>query len=285
MQQRKNDWLAAANEWIERQRLLRRQRIAERAALRLRGLIDRKVQLSDDMIEAVVERDRLKVLEILGRTDPTLLQERALTFSQEGEDLILTRLFAGRTKGFFVDVGAYHPFRFSNTFLLYNAGWRGINVDATPGSMQPFEQIRPEDANIECFVGDPSSEKVFTRYNEPALNTASQAVIESRILPSSYWPVSTATVHPRSLSSILDENKPGDIAIDLLNLDVEGSEQEVLESNDWSRYRPEVIVIEQLSTDLRESMRHPTTAFLNERGYQLIAKAFNSAFFRLEERL
>jgi len=68
-------------------------------------------------------------------------------------------------------------------------------------------------------------------------------------------------------------------------MDVEGSEQEVLESNDWSRYRPEVIVIEQLSTDLRESMRHPTTAFLNERGYQLIAKAFNSAFFRLEERL
>ena len=277
--------LDRAKGWIERQRLQRRQRNAERAALQLRKLIDRKVSLSDDMIEAVVERDRPKVLEILGRTDPTFLQERALTFSQEGEDLILMRLFAQRSKGFFVDVGAYHPFRFSNTFLLYNAGWRGINVDATPGSMQAFEQIRPDDTNIECFVGDSSSERVFTRYNEPALNTASQAVIESRTLPSSYWSVSTTTVHPRTLSSILDEHKPSDTAIDLLNLDVEGSEQEVLESNDWSRYRPEVIVIEQLSTDLRESMRHPTTAFLNERGYELIAKAFNSVLFRLEERL
>jgi len=277
--------LDRAKGWIERQRLQRRQRNAERAALQLRKLIDRKVSLSDDMIEAVVERDRPKVLEILGRTDPTFLQERALTFSQEGEDLILMRLFAQRSKGFFVDVGAYHPFRFSNTFLLYNAGWRGINVDATPGSMQAFEQIRPDDTNIECFVGDSSSERVFTRYNEPALNTASQAVIESRTLPSSYWSVSTTTVHPRTLSSILDEHKPSDTAIDLLNLDVEGSEQEVLESNDWSRYRPEVIVIEQLSTDLRESMRHPTTTFLNERGYELIAKAFNSVLFRLEERL
>jgi FkbM family methyltransferase len=276
--------LDKANRWIEGQRLQRRQRSAERAAIRLRSLIDRNVQLSENMIEAVVERERPKVLEILSRIDPTL-QERALTFSQEGEDLILMRIFAGRSKGFFVDVGAYHPFRFSNTFLFYNAGWRGINVDATPGSMQAFEKFRPEDTNIECFVGNPGSEKLLTQYNEPALNTAAQAVLESRALPASrYWAVSTSAVHPRSLSSILDEYKPTDISIDFLNLDVEGSEQEVLESNDWSRYRPEVVVIEQLSTDVSESMHHPTTAFLRERGYRLIAKAFNSTFFRLEER-
>jgi FkbM family methyltransferase len=243
-------------------------------------------KLSDSVVEAVVERARTKVLEVLARTDPTYLQERALTFSQEGEDLILGRIFAGRIKGFFVDVGAYHPFRFSNTFLLYHAGWRGINVDATPGSMRAFDQNRPEDINIECFVGDPDSEKTFTLYNEPALNTASQTVLESRVLRSStYWPVSTSTVHPRSLSSILDDHKPIDVPIDFLNLDVEGCEQEVLESNDWSRYRPEIIVMEQLSTDIHESMDHPTTMFLNRHGYRLIAKAFNSAFFKLEKSL
>jgi FkbM family methyltransferase len=273
-----------ASRWLEDRRLLRRQRDAERASLRLRELIDCDVQISDQMVEAVVERRRSKAIDVLARTDPVFV-ERALTFSQEGEDLILMRLFEGRANGFFVDVGAYHPFRFSNTFLLYRAGWRGINIDATPGSMLAFEQIRPDDINIECFVGDPTFEKVFTRYNEPALNSGSQAVVSSRALPPSvYWPVGNLVVRPRSLSSIIKEHKPADTPIALLNLDVEGSESEVLESNDWSRHRPEIILIEQLSTDIEASMSHPTTRFLNEQGYRLIAKAFNSSFFRLEEK-
>lgn len=277
--------LGKVSSWIERQAASRRQRRAERAALQLRKLIDCKVELSDDMVEAVVERGRPKVVRVLARTEPVYIQERALTFSQEGEDLILARMFEGRSKGFFVDVGAYHPYRFSNTFLLYNAGWRGINIDATPGSMRAFEQMRSEDINIECFVGNPASEKTFTCYNEPALNTGSQVVLESRVLPSShYWAVGASTVRPRSLSSILDEYKPRDVTIDILSLDVEGCEEEVLESNDWSRYRPEVIVMEQLSTDVEESMRHPTTSILKDRGYRLVAKAFNSAIFKRNDR-
>ena len=52
-------------------------------------------------------------------------------FGNYGEDLILHRLF-DRTyrNGFYVDLGAYHPFRFSNTAYFYLKGWNGINVDA-----------------------------------------------------------------------------------------------------------------------------------------------------------
>jgi FkbM family methyltransferase len=275
--------LDRANNWMQRTRLSRRQRVAERAALRLRQLIDHDVKISDQIVEAVVERCQSKAVEVLARRDVKFLQERQLTFSQEGEDLILMRMFEGRDKGFFVDVGAYHPIRYSNTFLFYNAGWRGINIDATPGSMLAFEQIRPEDTNIECFVGDPTAERTFTHYNEPALNSGSQKIIQSRVLPPSvFWPIGTSSVRPRRLSSILDEHKPTHMPIAFLNLDVEGSEQEVLESNDWSQYRPEVVVIEQLSTDISDSMFHPTTRFLKEQGYQLFAKAFNSSFFKLK---
>ncbi len=38
------------------------------------------------------------------------------SYSQEGEDLILRRIFNDRASGFYVDVGAHHPRRFSNTF-------------------------------------------------------------------------------------------------------------------------------------------------------------------------
>ena len=53
------------------------------------------------------------------------------SFSQEGEDLLIDRMFDGQSVGFYVDVGAHHPTRFSNTYLLYLRGWRGINIDAT----------------------------------------------------------------------------------------------------------------------------------------------------------
>ncbi len=48
-------------------------------------------------------------------------------------------------KGFYVDIGAHHPFRYSNTQFFYEKGWRGINIDATPGSMDRFKDFRPED--------------------------------------------------------------------------------------------------------------------------------------------
>ncbi len=65
------------------------------------------------------------------------------SFSQEGEDMLLRSIFVDKSTGFYVDVGAYHPQRFSNTNHFYLAGWRGINIDAMPGSMEPFHQFRP----------------------------------------------------------------------------------------------------------------------------------------------
>jgi len=67
---------------------------------------------------------------------------RRESYAQEGEDLVLARLLEPVGKGFYVDVVAHHPFRFSNTFLFYRMGWRGINIDAMPGSMRPFRRHR-----------------------------------------------------------------------------------------------------------------------------------------------
>ena len=64
------------------------------------------------------------------------------SWSQEGEDMILLRFFEYRRDGFYVDVGAHHPRRFSNTCALYRRGWHGINIDATPGAMQAFRRER-----------------------------------------------------------------------------------------------------------------------------------------------
>ena len=79
-------------------------------------------------------------------------RERQASYSQEGEDRILQRLFENQTPGFYVDIGAHHPRRFSNTYIFYKQGWRGINVDATPGSMFLFRVFRKRDINLEIAV-------------------------------------------------------------------------------------------------------------------------------------
>ncbi|WP_233706612.1 FkbM family methyltransferase, partial [Helicobacter marmotae] len=81
---------------------------------------------------------------------------RHASYSIEGEDRILSALMGDKEgkSGFYVDVGAHHPFRYSNTYLFYTWGWMGINIDATPGSMAAFRKHRPRDINIECAIGN-----------------------------------------------------------------------------------------------------------------------------------
>src|ERR1700690_3428270 len=93
------------------------------------------------------------------------------SYSQEGEDLLLDRFVAHIPSGFYVDVGAHHPKRVSNTYLLKCKGWHGLNIDANPGSMRLFKQIRPRDINVEAAVSSTPQELTYYSFNDPALNT------------------------------------------------------------------------------------------------------------------
>ena len=98
-----------------------------------------------------------------------------LSYAQEGEDLVLARILGTNTSpGFFVDVGAHHPTRFSNTYYFYRRGWRGINVDALPGTASLFQRARPRDVTVECGVGAQAGVMTYFVFNEPALNTFSE---------------------------------------------------------------------------------------------------------------
>ena len=98
-----------------------------------------------------------RVWEWLKRARQRILGRRAYmnpSYSIEGEDRIVRALlWQKHDKGFYVDVGAHHPFRFSNTYLFYTQGWSGINIDATPGSMKAFNKYRPRDINLEVGIG------------------------------------------------------------------------------------------------------------------------------------
>jgi FkbM family methyltransferase len=199
-----------------------------------------------------------------------------VSFSQEGEDLILDRIFENQSAGIYVDVGAHHPQRFSNTHLLYRRGWHGVNIDATPGSMRSFRRIRPRDVNLEIGVTAKEEVRDFFVFNEPALNTFDAARAKSLDRPP-YVIEHVHKVRCAPLSAILSEHSIG--PIDLLTIDAEGFDFEVLQTLDWKVSRPHVVLTEQFSRDIATLLASEMHAFMHDRGYQLIAKTFNSVFY------
>jgi hypothetical protein len=85
-----------------------------------------------------------------------------------------------------------------------------------------------------------------------------------------------------SLANLLSAHLPQGQQIDLMNVDAEGMDMVVLQSNDWSRFRPTHIVVEDHAfSRLDQPIPAPTVALLGPLGYVPVAKTLRSVFFEL----
>lgn len=100
---------------------------------------------------------------ILDAIAPKLLY-RKVFYSQDGEDALLSSFYERKKgyKGFFVDVGAHHPYRFSNTAYYYKKGWRGINIEPTPNLFNVFLKHRKRDINLNLGIGSGETLTFYT---------------------------------------------------------------------------------------------------------------------------
>lgn len=193
--------------------------------------------------------------------------------------MILHRIFEGKTRGFYVDVGAHHPHRFSNTYFFYKRGWRGINIEPNPDASDLFRSARARDINIQLGVSDSTGEITYYQFDEPAVNTFNSEIVNSRLARPRYKLKSTCGVQVERLDRILTNHLPADTQIDFLSIDVEGSDLAVLKSNDWERYRPKCVVVEELGVSLEDVMRGEIFTFMKNQQYVLFAKTYNTLFF------
>jgi FkbM family methyltransferase len=211
-----------------------------------------------------------------------------LSFSQAGEDIIVRNFFYDRLakgdKGFYVDVGAFHPFKHSNTYYLYRAGWRGINIDAKPKSMEVFDRLRPDDINLEIGVADEEGSLPYYDFGENSnLNSMSQEYISK--VDGSHSVSEVYQVKTLPLARIFEQYVPKDIDIDFLNIDIEGMEEPALSSNDWRRFRPKLIACEVYGKRLTELTQSGVARLLAAEGYELYARVIladpcvNTVFF------
>ncbi|TDK42026.1 FkbM family methyltransferase [Algoriphagus formosus] len=207
------------------------------------------------------------------------------SFSQEGEDVLLKRIFDIRKKyrGFYVDVGAHHPYRYSNTYLFYRKGWSGINIDAMPDSMKAFNKVRARDINLEIPISDKKQVLTYYAFNEPALNGFSKELSEKRDGHDNFKLLFTKDIETFTLEEILDQYLPKDQTIDFLSVDVEGLDFEVIRSINLEKYKPKVILAEILRNSLSNLDQNPMLGYLEGYGYSVMAKTVNTAFFIHED--
>jgi FkbM family methyltransferase len=199
------------------------------------------------------------------------------TLPQEGETAILRRLFQSNN-GFYVDIGAYHPFIFSNTLMLYKFGWNGINIEPNCVNFKQFVKHRKRDINLNCAISGNNKKKLYYyEYLEPALNTTSETQVQKRKNEGINY-INKRAIKCEKLGEILNRfcRKK---KIDFLNIDTEGTEAEILKTNNWKKFKPKVIFCEILNCDLEQTIKNKITIFLKSKGYKIFAKFYNNAVY------
>jgi hypothetical protein len=189
----------------------------------------------------------------------------APSFSSAGEDMILRHLIGSdKMDGFYVDVGAYHPVKHSNTYFFYIHGWRGINIDARPGTQRLFEKERPRDISLELGISNVRGVIPFYVFAEDStMNSFSRQFLEEIGMWNHVKEVIDIPVAP--LSTVLETHLPPGQIIDFMNIDVEGHGLEVVQSNDWERFRPRFLLVE-------DEPKATTLPFLNSVDYKTCAQ-------------
>lgn len=163
------------------------------------------------------------------------------SYAQNGEDLVLAMLLPSQT-GMYVDVGANMPDGDSVTKLFYEKGWRGINIEPIPSLHRKLAKGRPEDINLNVGIADKPGTLTFREYKGRYHGWSTFSSDIKSLASRKARPYKDYSVTIRTLRDIFKEYDVTDI--DFLKVDVEGLEYEVLKSNDWTKWKPKIVIVE-----------------------------------------
>lgn len=205
-----------------------------------------------------------------------------ISYSQNNEDLVIMRLLNNQRNGFYLDIGAHDPVRFSNTFQLYLNGWSGINIDPLPGCMEKFNKYRPNDINLNIGISSTVGNIKYYNFEEPAYNTTDVERAKYCIKHNYTKLKNKIDIKVDTLENVLTCYS-NDRIIDFMNLDVESRELDVLKSNDWDRFRPKFIAMESLASKedcMEKVFEDEAIQFLLENDYKVIGKVAAEVFLK-----
>lgn len=201
-----------------------------------------------------------------------------VSYSQFGEDLFLDALLDHRPTGYYVDVGCNEPIKLSNTYRFYRKGWAGVCIDANERFREDFLRSRPRDIFMRACVSDVKEQVQFHHFQETALSSISGTPLYDN---SEHYRIDhVETVTTDTLTDLLVKaDAPSNF--DLLSVDVEGHDERVLRSLNFSRFQPEVILAEANMTELIVGCAQESkiVRFLESNGYTLRGVQAANLFF------
>jgi FkbM family methyltransferase len=204
------------------------------------------------------------------------------SYSQCGEDLIVRYVFdfLKIPSPTYLDIGAHHPDYLSNTYLFYQQGSRGINIEPDPTLFKAFPKQRSRDMNLNIGISDHEGELPFYIMSVPTLNTFSEAdaqaaVAQGRVKIERIFPVKV-----RPINAVLHESLQK-IPLDFLSIDVEGLDFAILSSMDFNQWRPKVICAETITySETNQGKKIPEIAgLLLNLGYEIYADTHINTIF------
>jgi len=179
-----------------------------------------------------------------------------LGFSAHGEDILVLSWFAhygiDPATVTYLDIGAAHPWKLSNTFNLYRHGARGVLVEPDPDQAAVLRELRPRDTVLNVGAAfDERRSALLIRMSARGFNTFSQEQAEFVVSSSQNWGAGQRQeIRDRievTLVPINDiiERHLHDRAPDFLSIDEESKDLDVLKNLDLNRFKPRIICVKR----------------------------------------
>lgn len=205
-----------------------------------------------------------------------------ISYAQNFEDVMIARLFYAGYGGFYVDIGAAHPDYLSVTRHFYDQGWSGINIEPTFRFYPLLCEARPRDINLQCAIGNSSGLATFYEIPTVAENSTLERTVADRLAATEL----AATPHEVEVVRLVDvcDTHVKDRTIDFMKIDVEGGELAVLQSGDWERFRPRLLIVEATAVNSGEENWQIWEPILTEANYHKVwFDGLNNFYLREED--
>ncbi len=199
------------------------------------------------------------------------------SYGFESEDVFINEYFKNIQNGFYVDIGAFNPIRGSNTYLLYQKGWSGINVDADKNSIRMFDILRSKDYNFNYAISSADKKEIDFFYEK---NSSAVKTINSKFRDLTLKNYKTKKVKTSNFENIINNTNFSNHQIDFLNIDCEGSDYDVLKLIDLNKYKPKLICIEINSYTFKDIKDSPVYKHLCINNFGLTKSFINSHIFQ-----
>lgn len=162
--------------------------------------------------------------------------------SQCEEDAILESLFPPPMVGTYVDIGAGEPSECSNTWKLYQRGWRGLLVEPLPEFVLQLVRWRPGD------MVSPVAASNRTGITPFYLDRSVSSCIQGWSPTAPTKPLAAECMNVAEILDMPDFRRFRD-SCNLCSIDVEGHEPQVLAGIPWDKFSPQVFCIEYRKYD------------------------------------